>query len=220
LTILLTTVSFTSLKAEGIADVYFYKARPGGIEEAANLMREGRDVGLSNGQSIIVHQQNIGRGGEKIFVWIDFFEDYNQRAKQPYSSDSWAPFIEKFNSQDILEPIKSYQMTSLDEIDPGDYIVQVWTWDPKQGKSEETLEALQDAKEIIEKHGFLVDLWQHGLGSQNFFQFVMLSTSKEAQGKSYESLLADEDWQKKQQDWFDKKKYGRLVESYEMTSLN
>ena len=58
------------------------------------------------------------------------------------------------------------------------------------------------------------------MGSQNFFQFVMLSTSKEAQGKSYESLLADEDWQKKQQDWFDKKKYGRLVESYEMTSLN
>ena len=47
-------------------------------------------------------------------------------------------------------------MTSLDDIDPGDYIVQVWIWDPKKGKAAETLEALEEAKIIFEKHGFLV----------------------------------------------------------------
>tara|TARA_Y100001936_G_C15918055_1_gene582407 strand:+ start:195 stop:836 length:642 start_codon:yes stop_codon:yes gene_type:complete len=213
-------MSFSLLKAEGIADIYFYKAKPGNYQEAADLMREGRDIGLANGQSVIVHQQNMGKGGEKIFVWVDFFENYTQRASQAYSNESWAPFIEKFNSQDILEPIKSYQMTSLDDINPGDYIVQVWTWAPKKGKASQTLKALEEAKEIFESHGFLVDLWQHGLGSKNFFNFVMLSNSKEEQAKSYESLLTDQDWQRKQLDWFDKRKYGRLVDSYEMTSLD
>ena len=116
--------------------------------------------------------------------------------------------------------MKSYQMTSLDDINPGDYIVQVWTWRPKVGKATQTLEALEEAKEIFESHGFLVDLWQHGLGSKYSFNFVMLSNSKEEQAKSLESLLADEEWQKKQLDWFDKQKYGRLVDSYEMTSLD
>ena len=213
-------MSFSLIKAEGIADIYFYKAKPGKYSEAADLMREGRDIGLANGQSVIVHRQNMGKGGEKIFVWVDFFENYTQRASQAYSNESWEPFLEKFDSQDILEPIKSYQMTSLDEINPGDYIVQVWTWAPPKGKAAQTLKALEEAKEIFESHGFLVDLWQHGLGSKNFFNFVMLSNSKEEQAKSYESLLADQEWQRKQLDWFDKKKYGRLVDSYEMTSLN
>ena len=48
----------------------------------------------------------------------------------------------------------------------------------------------------------------------------MLSNSKEEQAKSLESLLTDEEWQRKQLDWFDKQKYGRLVDSYEMTSLD
>tara|TARA_Y100001968_G_C19365479_1_gene722287 strand:+ start:159 stop:806 length:648 start_codon:yes stop_codon:yes gene_type:complete len=211
--------TFSLVNAEGIADIYFYKAKPGKLNEAANLMREGRDIGLANGQNVIVHQQNIGRGGEKIFVWVDLFESYSQRAMQAYSNESWVPFIEKFNTQEVLEPIKSYQMTSLDEINPGDYIVQVWTWKPKKGKSAQTLKALEEAKEIFEKHGFLVDLWQHGLGSKNFYNFVMLSNSKELQAKSLESLQQDEKWMKLQLDWFDKMKYGRLVESYEMTSL-
>ena len=220
ITVIILFMSFSLLKAEGIADIYFYKAKPGNYQEAADLMREGRDIGLANGQSVIVHQQNMGKGGEKIFVWVDFFENYTQRASQAYSNESWAPFIDKFNSQDILEPIKSYQMTSLDDINPGDYIVQVWTWAPKKGKASQTLKALEEAKEIFESHGFLVDLWQHGLGSKNFFNFVMLSNSKEEQAKSYESLLTDQGWQRKQLDWFDKRKYGRLVDSYEMTSLD
>ncbi len=220
ITVVTLFMSFSLLKAEGIADIYFYKAKPGKYQEAADLMREGRDLGLANGQSVIVHQQNMGKGGEKIFVWVDFFENYTQRASQAYSNESWAPFIKKFNSQDILEPIKSYQMTSLDEINPGDYIVQIWTWAPQKGKSAQTLKALEEAKEIFECHGFLIDLWQHGLGSKNFFNFVMLSNSKEEQAKSLESLLNDQEWQRKQLDWMDKQKYGRLVESYEMTSLN
>ena len=45
----------------GYADAYFYKAKPGKYEEAADLMREGRDIGLANGQVVIVHQQNISK---------------------------------------------------------------------------------------------------------------------------------------------------------------
>ena len=101
----------------GYADAYFYKAKPGKYEEAADLMREGRDIGLANGQVVIVHQQNIGKGGEKMFLWVDFFNTYEDRARA-YTAEAWQPFLEKFNQQTILMPVKSYQMTSLDEINP------------------------------------------------------------------------------------------------------
>ncbi|MCH2578456.1 MAG: hypothetical protein MK003_08905, partial [Pseudomonadales bacterium] len=54
----------------------------------------------------------------------------------------------------------------------------------------------------------------------NNLQYVMLSTSREAQAKSVQALLEDQEWAPKQQDWFDKKSYGRLVESYEVTALD
>ena len=111
-----------------------------------------------------------------MFLWVDFFNTYEDRTKA-YTAEAWTPYLEKFNSQDILEPV-SYQMTSLDDIDPGDYIVQVWVWDPKKGKAAETLEALEEAKTIFEKHGFLIDLWQHGLGSKNYYQFLYFQLQK------------------------------------------
>ena len=60
--------------------------------------------------------------------------------------------------------------------------------------------ALEEAKEIFESHGFLIDLWQHGL-EVKLFNFVMLSNSKEEQAKSLESLVNDQEWQRKQLDW-------------------
>ena len=128
----------------------FYKAKPGKLIEAAELMREGRDIGLANDQLVIVHQQNIGKGAEKMFLWVDFFNTYEDRAKA-YTAEAWTPYLEKFNRQEILEPVRSYQMTSLDDIDPGDYIVQVWIWDPKKGKTTETLEAFGHTEKVSKK---------------------------------------------------------------------
>ena len=48
----------------------------------------------------------------------------------------------------------------------------------------------------------------------------MLSTSEEAQAKSLLSLDSDAEWQEKQLEWFDEEKYGKLVESYQVTSLD
>ena len=48
----------------------------------------------------------------------------------------------------------------------------------------------------------------------------MLSTSEEDQAKSLTSLEGDAEWQEKQMEWFDEEKYGKLVESYQVTSLN
>tara|TARA_B100001250_G_scaffold185541_1_gene159560 strand:+ start:2085 stop:2786 length:702 start_codon:yes stop_codon:yes gene_type:complete len=219
-------MAISSLHGEGIADMYWYEARPGKVAEVTSLMREGRDIAIANGQSTIVHKQNIGEGAENRFLWVDFFESYSQKAKQAYSdvggdySKAWARYIDKMESSDALTPLKSYSMTSMDAINPGNYIVQVYTWEPKPGEFAKTLLAMEEAQKIFESHGYLIDIWQHGLGSGNYLQFTMLSTSRESQAKSFEALLADDNWASKQQEWFDEKKYGRLVESYEMTVLD
>ena len=210
----------------GIADIYWYEATPGKVAEATALMREGRDIAIANGQTTIVHKQNLGEGAENRFLWVDFFESYSQKAKQAYSdvggdySKSWKKYIDKMESSEAMTPLKSHSMTSLDEINPGNYIVQVYTWEPKPGEFAKSLAAMEDAQVIFESHGYLIDIWQHGLGSGNYLQFTMLSSSREAQAKSFEALLADEKWSAKQQQWFDEQKYGRLVESYEMTVLD
>ena len=216
---------FSSLNAAGIADIYWYEAKPGKVQEVEALMREGRDIAIASGQTTIVHKQNVGVGGEYRFLWVDFYESYSQKAKQAYSdvgnvyTKGWEAYIRKLESSDALKPVRSYSMTSLDDINPGNYIVQVYTWDPKPGQFAKSLAAMEEAKEIFESHGYLIDIWQHGLGSGNYLQFVMLSESREAQAKSFEALLNDEKWAPKQLDWFDKEKYGSLVESYEMTVL-
>ena len=218
--------AYTNGYGAGIADVYWYEAKPGKVAEVEALMREGRDIAVARGQTTIVHKQNIGIGGEYRFLWVDFFESYAQKAEQAYSdvgniyTEDWKRYIDKFESSDALATVASYSMTSLDDINPGNYIVQVYTWEPKPGEFAKSLAAMQEAKKIFEGHGYLIDIWQHGLGSGNYLQFVMLSTSREAQAKSVQALLEDQEWAPKQQDWFDKKSYGRLVESYEVTALD
>ena len=43
---------------------------------------------------------------------------------------------------------------------------------------------MEEAKEIFESHGYLIDIWQHGLGSGNYLQFVMLSVNQERSRRS------------------------------------
>ena len=80
-------------------------------------------------------------------------------------------------------------MTSLDDINPGNYVVQVYTWESKPGEFARSLAGMQEAKKIFEGHGYLIDIWQQGLGSGNNLEFVMLSASREAQAKSFQVLL-------------------------------
>ena len=123
--------AYTHGYGAGIADVYWYEAKPGKVAEVEALMREGRDIAMARGQTTIVHKQNIGIGGEYRFLWVDFFESYAQKAEQAYSdvgniyTEDWKRYIDKFESSDALATVASYSMTSLDDINPGNYIVQV-----------------------------------------------------------------------------------------------
>ena len=72
---------FSSLNAAGIADIYWYEAKPGKVQEVEALMREGRDIAIASGQTTIVHKQNVGVGGEYRFLWVDFYESYLQKSK-------------------------------------------------------------------------------------------------------------------------------------------
>ena len=47
---------FSSLNAAGIADIYWYEAKPGKVQEVEALMREGRDIAIASGQTTIVFE--------------------------------------------------------------------------------------------------------------------------------------------------------------------
>ena len=202
-----------------IGDLYMYKVTPGKAEEANALMEEGRLLGEETGMNVIIHRQSFGRGGDNVISWFELYEDYDQRAKTKYTSPKWKVFAEKFFTSDALTATKSYQMISLDPIVPGDYIVTNYMWQPNKGKRNETLAALERAKIVFEKHGFIVDLWEHNAGSKHALQFTFLSTSMENQAKSFASLATDEDWLIERDRWFNGE-WARLVESYEMTNTN
>ena len=183
-------IAFNSLiySTGEIGDLYFYKVTPGKYEEARDLLIEGQKIGEETGMNIIIHSQSFGRGGDQILTWFEIYDDYSQRAKTRYASDKWSSFIEKFYKTDSLVATKSYQMISLDPIVPDDYIVTNYMWQPNKGKRQETLDALERAKTMFERHGFIVDLWEHNAGSKHALQFTFLSTSLEEQAKSFASL--------------------------------
>ena len=219
--LIVTFLFFNSLvfSTGEIGDLYMYKVTPGKTEEANALMEEGRLLGEETGMNVIIHRQSFGRGGDNVISWFELYEDYDQRAKTKYTSPKWEIFAEKFFSSDALTATKSYQMISLDPIVPGDYIVTNYMWQPNKGKRNETLAALERAKIVFERHGFIVDLWEHNAGSKHALQFTFLSTSMENQAKSFASLATDEDWLIERDKWFNGE-WARLVESYEMTNTN
>ena len=183
------------------------------------MLIEGQKIGEETGMNIIIHSQSFGRGGDQILTWFEIYDDYSQRAKTRYASDKWASFIDKFYKTDSLVATKSYQMISLDPIVPDDYIVTNYMWQPNKGKRQETLDALERAKTMFEKHGFIVDLWEHNAGSKHALQFTFLSTSLEEQAKAFASLASDEEWLEERDRWFNGE-WARLVDSYEMTNTN
>ena len=69
----------SSLNAAGIADIYWYEAKPGKVQGVKALMREGRDIAIASGQTTIVHEQNVGVGGEYRFLWVDFYGSISMR---------------------------------------------------------------------------------------------------------------------------------------------
>ena len=202
-----------------IGDLYMYKVTPGKADEANALMEEGRLLGEETGMNVIIHRQSFGRGGDNVLSWFELYENYDQRAKTKYSSEKWKTFAEKFFASDALTATRSYQLISLDPIVPGDYIVTNYMWQPNNGKRDETLAALERAKIMFERHGFIVDLWEHNAGSRHALQFTFLSTSMENQAKSFASLATDEEWLKERDRWFNGE-WAKLVESYEMTNTN
>jgi hypothetical protein len=221
LNLIITLLIFNSyIFATGeIGDLYFYKVTPGKYQEARDLLEEGRKIGEETDMNVIIHAQSFGRGGEQVLSWFEIYDDYAQRAKTRYTSDKWDAYIEKFNKSDALVATKSYQMISLDPIVPDDYIVTNYMWQPNKGKRQDTLDALERAKVMFERHGFIVDLWEHNAGSKHALQFTFLSTSIEEQAESFASLATDEDWLKERDKWFNGD-WAKLVDSFEMTNTN
>ena len=85
---------FSSLNAAGIADIYWYEAKPGKVQEVEALMREGRDIAIASGQTTIVHKQNVGVGCEYRFCGWIFMRVI--RKKQSKHIPMLGMFIRKF----------------------------------------------------------------------------------------------------------------------------
>ena len=218
--LILLVGSFVAGSAFGqIADFYFYKITPGKNEEAYSLLSEATDLGDKTGMNIIAHQQSLGPGGEAVVSWIELYDDAADRAKTRYKGEEWAAYFEKWYAQTALRPLNSYSMTALDDIEPGVYVIDSYTWSPKPNMFDETLSAMLDVKEIFEEAGYKVDIWRHGVGGTGHLQFVMLSDSWEDRAKNEKSILNDPRWIAMEPIWWDSRELADPVESSLMYNI-
>ena len=203
-------------------DVYVYKVKPGSLEEALEIFQEGSAIASETGMDVAIAQQSSGKGGELTYHWLEFYDSLEQRAEIRYADPKWDAYTEKFYSSNAIDTVRTYSMTSLDE-DIGDEnvaLARVYVWDAKPNMYDETITALFQAKEIFEKHGFVVDLWQQGVGSKHYLEFVMLSSSEEEQAKSLRSVNADQDWIEIEPVWMKNEEVARFITSFELSKIN
>ena len=203
-------------------DVYVYKVKPGSLEEALEIFQEGSSIASQTGMNVAIAQQSSGKGGELTYHWLEFYDSLEQRAEIRYADPKWDAYTEKFYSSNAIDTVRTYSMTSLDE-DIGDEnvaLARVYVWDAKPNMYDETITALFQAKEIFEKHGFVVDLWQQGVGSKHYLEFVMLSSSEEEQAKSLRSVNADQDWIEIEPVWMKNEDVARFITSFELSKIN
>ena len=203
-------------------DVYVYKVKPGSLEEALEIFQEGSSIASQTGMNVAIAQKTKGKGGELTYHWLEFYDSLEQRAEIRYADPKWDAYTEKFYSSNAIDTVRTYSMTSLDE-DIGDEnvaLARVYVWDAKPNMYDETITALFQAKEIFEKHGFVVDLWQQGVGSKHYLEFVMLSSSEEEQAKSLRSVNADQDWIEIEPVWMKNEEVARFITSFELSKIN
>ena len=203
-------------------DVYVYKVKPGSLDEALEIFQEGKSIASETGMDVAIAQQSSGKGGELTYHWLEFYDSLEQRAEIRYADPKWDAYTEKFYGSNAIDTVRTYSMTSLDE-DIGDEnvaLARVYVWDAKPNMYDETITALFQAKEIFEKHGFVVDLWQQGVGSKHYLEFVMLSSSEEEQAQSIRSVNADQDWNKMEPIWMKNQDVARFVTSFELSPIN
>jgi hypothetical protein len=203
-------------------DVYVYKVKPGSLEEALEIFQEGSSIASQTGMNVAIAQQSSGKGGELTYHWLEFYDSLEQRAEIRYADPKWDAYTEKFYSSNAIDTVRTYSMTSLDE-DIGDEnvaLARVYVWDAKPNMYDETITALFQAKEIFEKHGFVVDLWQQGVGSKHYLEFVMLSSSEEEQAKSLRSVNADQEWIEIEPVWMKNEEVARFITSFELSKIN
>ena len=178
------------------ADVWVYEIGTNKIMDAEPLFKEAMIIGQETGQNVGIGIQQIGKGGDLVVRWYDFYESPTKRAATKYTSPKWDKFIEKFWASKVIKRNpRNYHMTLIDdEMCNSPATVQVWVWKPKKGKFNEAIESFKQSKILFEAHGFEIDMWQEGLGGQDNLQFVMCSESPEAEAKSIESLFNSEEW--------------------------
>ncbi len=178
------------------ADVWVYEINVEKIMEAEDLFKEAIKIGQETGQNVGIGIQQIGKGGDLIVRWYDFYESPVQRASTRYSSPKWDEYNQKFYASKVIKSNpRNYQMTLIDdEMCNGPETVQVWVWKPRQGKFNEAIESFKQSQSLFEAHGFEIDMWQEGLGGQDNLQFVMCSESIKAEAKSIESLFNSDEW--------------------------
>ena len=93
------------------ADVWVYEIDVEKITEAEELFRGAIKVGQEVGQNVGVGMQQIGRGGDLIVRWYDFYESPSQRAKTRYSSPKWDKYVQMFwDSEVVKSNPRNYQM--------------------------------------------------------------------------------------------------------------
>ena len=85
------------------ADVWVYEIDVEKITEAEELFRGAIKVGQEVGQNVGVGMQQIGRGGDLIVRWYDFYESPSQRAKTRYSSPKWDKYVQKFWDSEVVK---------------------------------------------------------------------------------------------------------------------
>ena len=85
------------------ADVWVYEIDVEEITQAEDLFREAIKIGQEVGQNVGVGMQQIGRGGDLIVRWYDFYESPSQRAKTRYSSPKWDQYVQKFWDSEVVK---------------------------------------------------------------------------------------------------------------------
>ena len=148
------------------ADVWVYEVDTNKIMEAESLFQEAMTIGQETGQNVGIGMQQIGKGGDLVVRWYDFYESPTQRATTRYSSPKWTKYVEKFWSSKIIKKNpRNYHMTLIDDqMCNAPATVQVWIWKPKKGKFNEAIESFKQSQKLFEAHGFEIDMWQEGLG--------------------------------------------------------
>lgn len=182
-------------------EVFRWQALDGKTEQLLSALTKAAKLHEKSGASVGIFQMDVGASGNATFDYVLRWDTSGDWAKtKAYnSSEEWLKFFSEATSNPSGQLMMSLEglnwdadVTAASFADDGPF--RVFIWRPTPGMRAEVYKTFMAAKDIHEKLGAKINIYNEGIGGTGNVHYVMSWDDWESMAKSGDAIAASKEF--------------------------